>query len=70
MLLAGDDESFARSRRRHARPLAGYLMRMTGDAEAAADLSAAGAQLRPRSGRGGVPHLPCTLERRPLGVVA
>jgi RNA polymerase sigma-70 factor (ECF subfamily) len=35
-----DAEAFAEFYRRHARPLAGYLVRRTGDAEAAADLLA------------------------------
>jgi RNA polymerase sigma factor (sigma-70 family) len=40
-LLAGRDaDSFAEFYRRHARRVAGYLMRSTGDAEAAADLTA------------------------------
>jgi hypothetical protein len=40
-LLAGADaDSFAEFYRRHARRLAAYLMRATGDAEAAADLTA------------------------------
>lgn len=40
-LLAGSDaDSFAEFYRRHARRLAGWLMRMTGDAEVAADLTA------------------------------
>ena len=40
-LLAGDDgDSFAEFYRRHARRVTGYLMRSTGDAEAAADLTA------------------------------
>lgn len=40
-LLAGDDaDAFAEFYRRHARRLAGYLMRATGDPEAAADLTA------------------------------
>jgi RNA polymerase sigma factor (sigma-70 family) len=40
-LLAGaDPDSFAEFYRRHARRLAAYLMRATGDAEAAADLTA------------------------------
>src|SRR5262245_41777686 len=42
LLLAsvGDEEAFAAFYRRHARPLAGYFMRRTGDAELAADLTA------------------------------
>jgi DNA-directed RNA polymerase specialized sigma24 family protein len=42
LLLAArrDAEAFAEFYRRHARPLAGYLLRRTGDAEAAADLLA------------------------------
>jgi RNA polymerase sigma-70 factor, ECF subfamily len=42
LLLAArrDAEAFAEFYRRHARPLAGYLVRRTGDAEAAADLLA------------------------------
>ena len=36
----GDEEAFAAFYRRHARPLAGYLMGRTGDAELAADLTA------------------------------
>ena len=41
MLLRRDDpDSFAAFYRRHARRMAGYLMRATGDAEAAADLTA------------------------------
>ena len=40
-LLAGSDaDSFAEFYRRYARRLAGWLMRMTGDAEVAADLTA------------------------------
>jgi RNA polymerase sigma-70 factor, ECF subfamily len=40
-LLADDGpDSFAEFYRRHARPVAGYLMRATRDAEAAADLTA------------------------------
>jgi RNA polymerase sigma factor (sigma-70 family) len=35
-----DEEAFAAFYRRHARPLAGYFMRRTGDAELAADLTA------------------------------
>jgi Sigma-70 region 2 len=40
LLARGDASSFAEFYRRHARRLAGYLMRMTGDAEVAADLTA------------------------------
>jgi RNA polymerase sigma factor (sigma-70 family) len=40
LLAGGDADSFAWFYRRHARQLAGYLMRATGDAEAAADLTA------------------------------
>ena len=40
LLARGDADSFAEFYRRHARRLAGYLMRATGDAEAAADLTA------------------------------
>ena len=42
LLLAArrDAEAFGEFDRRHARPLAGYLVRRTGDAEAAADLLA------------------------------
>ena len=42
LLLAArrDAEAFAEFYRRHARPLAGYLLRRAGDAEAAADLLA------------------------------
>lgn len=36
----GDEEAFAAFYRRHARPLAGFFMRRTGDAELAADLTA------------------------------
>ncbi len=36
----GDEEAFAVFYRRHARPLAGFFMRRTGDAELAADLTA------------------------------
>ena len=36
----GDEEAFATFYRRHARPLAGFFMRRTGDAELAADLTA------------------------------
>src|SRR5829696_10143607 len=35
-----DEEAFAAFYRRHARPLAGFFMRRTGDAELAADLTA------------------------------
>jgi RNA polymerase sigma factor (sigma-70 family) len=40
LLASGEAEAFAEFYRRHARQLAGYLMRATGDAEAAADLTA------------------------------
>ncbi|HEV3376843.1 MAG TPA: sigma factor [Thermoleophilaceae bacterium] len=40
LLARGDADSFARFYGRHARRLAGWLMRATGDAEAAADLTA------------------------------
>src|SRR4051794_19899157 len=42
LLLAArrDADAFAEFYRRHARPLAGFLVRRTGDAEAAADLLA------------------------------
>jgi RNA polymerase sigma-70 factor (ECF subfamily) len=40
LLRRRDTDSFAEFYRRHARPLAGWLMRITGDAEAAADLTA------------------------------
>jgi RNA polymerase sigma factor (sigma-70 family) len=40
LLAAGDPDSFAEFYRRHARRLAGWLMRATGDAEVAADLTA------------------------------
>jgi RNA polymerase sigma factor (sigma-70 family) len=40
LLARGDPDSFAEFYRRHARRLAGWLMRATGDAEAAADLTA------------------------------
>jgi RNA polymerase sigma-70 factor, ECF subfamily len=40
LLQRGDADSFAEFYRRHARQLAGYLMRATGDAEVAADLTA------------------------------
>ena len=40
LLAASDADSFAEFYRRHARRLAGWLMRMTGDAEVAADLTA------------------------------
>jgi RNA polymerase sigma factor (sigma-70 family) len=40
LLARGDADSFAEFYRRHARRLAGWLMRATGDAEAAADLTA------------------------------
>ena len=40
LLARGDTDSFARFYGRHARRLAGWLMRATGDAEAAADLTA------------------------------
>jgi RNA polymerase sigma factor (sigma-70 family) len=40
LLLRGDADSFAEFYRRHVRPLAGWLVRATGDAEAAADLTA------------------------------
>jgi RNA polymerase sigma factor (sigma-70 family) len=40
LLARSDADSFAEFYRRHARRLAGWLMRMTGDAEAAADLTA------------------------------
>jgi RNA polymerase sigma factor (sigma-70 family) len=40
LLARGDADSFAEFYGRHARRLAGYLMRATGDAEAAADLTA------------------------------
>jgi hypothetical protein len=40
LLARGDDDSFAEFYARHARRLAGYLMRATGDAEVAADLTA------------------------------
>jgi RNA polymerase sigma factor (sigma-70 family) len=40
LLRRGDADSFAVFYRRHARRMAGYLMRATGDAEAAADLTA------------------------------
>jgi hypothetical protein len=36
----GDEEAFAAFYRRHARPLAGFFMRRTGDGELAADLTA------------------------------
>jgi RNA polymerase sigma-70 factor, ECF subfamily len=36
----GDEEAFAAFYRRHVRPLAGFFMRRTGDAELAADLTA------------------------------
>ena len=36
----GDEEAFAAFYRRHARPLAGFFMRRTGNAELAADLTA------------------------------
>jgi RNA polymerase sigma-70 factor (ECF subfamily) len=39
-LARGDADSFAEFWGRHARRLAGWLMRATGDAEAAADLTA------------------------------
>jgi RNA polymerase sigma-70 factor (ECF subfamily) len=37
---ADDEEAFAAFYRRHARPLAGFFLRRTGDAELAADLTA------------------------------
>lgn len=40
LLADGGPDSFAEFYRRHARRVAGYLMRSTGDAEAAADLTA------------------------------
>jgi RNA polymerase sigma factor (sigma-70 family) len=40
LLAEGGADSFAEFYRRHARRLAGWLMRATGDAEAAADLTA------------------------------
>jgi RNA polymerase sigma factor (sigma-70 family) len=40
LLARGDADSFAEFYRRHVRRLAGWLMRATGDAEAAADLTA------------------------------
>ncbi len=40
LLARGDADAFAEFYGRHARRLAGYLMRATGDAEAAADLTA------------------------------
>jgi RNA polymerase sigma factor (sigma-70 family) len=40
LLAAGDPDSFAEFYRRHVRRLAGWLMRATGDAEVAADLTA------------------------------
>ncbi len=40
LLAAGDADSFAELYRRHVRQIAGYLMRSTRDAEAAADLTA------------------------------
>jgi RNA polymerase sigma factor (sigma-70 family) len=40
LLARGDADSFAEFYGRHARRLAGWLMRATGDAEAAADLTA------------------------------
>jgi RNA polymerase sigma-70 factor (ECF subfamily) len=40
LLADGGADSFAEFYRRHARRVAGYLMRSTGDAEAAADLTA------------------------------
>jgi RNA polymerase sigma factor (sigma-70 family) len=40
LLARGDADSFAEFYSRHARRLAGWLMRATGDAEAAADLTA------------------------------
>jgi RNA polymerase sigma factor (sigma-70 family) len=40
LLAAADADSFARFYRRHARQVAGYLMRATGNADAAADLTA------------------------------
>jgi RNA polymerase sigma factor (sigma-70 family) len=40
LLASGDADAFAEFYRRHARRLAGWLMRATGDAEAAADLTA------------------------------
>jgi RNA polymerase sigma factor (sigma-70 family) len=40
LLARGEPEDFAEFYRRHARPLAGYLMRATGDAELTADLTA------------------------------
>jgi RNA polymerase sigma factor (sigma-70 family) len=39
-LLAGDPEAFAAFYRRHVRPLLGYFLRRTGNAELAADLTA------------------------------
>ena len=36
----GDEEAFAAFYRRHARPVAGFFMRRTGDGELAADLTA------------------------------
>jgi RNA polymerase sigma factor (sigma-70 family) len=40
LLARSDADAFAEFYRRHARRLAGWLMRMTGDAEVAADLTA------------------------------
>jgi len=40
LLRRGDTDSFAEFYRRHARAMAGWLTRVTGDAEAAADLTA------------------------------
>jgi DNA-directed RNA polymerase specialized sigma24 family protein len=40
LLARGDGDAFAEFYRRHARRLAGYLVRATSDAEAAADLTA------------------------------
>ena len=40
LLADGGEDSFAEFYRRHARRVAGYLMRSTGDAEVAADLTA------------------------------
>jgi RNA polymerase sigma factor (sigma-70 family) len=40
LLARGDADAFAEFYRRHARRLAGWLMRATGEAEAAADLTA------------------------------
>lgn len=40
LLARGDPDSFAEFYRRHVRRLAGYLMRATGNAEVAADLTA------------------------------